>query len=1226
MPNFFNKPIPKTFDKTETAAIITQVETNQASSEGQSAARTFDFNYYITKFFIKNTRLTIMAVMFFIVVATAATLALKTTGFPSPNVPITIINTLYPGASSETVAKTVTIPLESAVKNIKGVKRFSSTSSNSFSNLAITLDETVNVDTVNSQLDSAVKSVVLPTGVESPKLSSISIGGADISLSIFGKNLEETYLNYKKLEVKLAQLPEVSSVKPLREIKEKLFITIDTAKLKESNITIEQIQSKLGTVGEALPVISNVQIDNKIVSLQTSLSKNGLEDLKNLEFSPLIPQTQAQSLPSAQGPGQPKAVIIPSSPAKIYKLSDLAKFEINYSFADNLKSYYSIQSIQTGIVREALTVNIKGIKNTDQAKLVEAVNEAAKKIENTEFRTASQIITDYQPDKAYIVEAYTQNKSSQEQVHEVISGLVGGPLNFLGSAKNLGYALGGIQLVMLVMIALVSWRAAIISALAIPLSFMFSTLFLYLTGDSLNTLTLFSLVLVTGLVVDPALVVLEAIQRKVDSGFKGSRAVLEAVHDVGTGVFLAMLTNIIVFVPFGVLSGIFGQIFKYIPFTVIPAIVGSYLVPLVVLAWLGGLILRKNPKSGDDEIQNLWGVAKWLINLNRWILNLNAIFRFLIIVVILLGTLGLTGAMFGTGKIKVVEFAQSDNVNQLLINGTWNNQTSDETKNKATEEILNYVSNQDGVQTVLQFQSGFSYYVFLKPKSERTITSEQIVQKLNDHLQELYGEKSADQKKFFDLKVGGVSNGGPQSSYQVTVAIKTEDSTNLKKASLDMSKILRDQVCLSQTKAVLDPNCPEDKKLITKVDDGYTDKQNILLDINLEREILLGKQLGALGRAPLTIGINSIIRNEFEINRGEKAAKINYDNREIDVVINQDSPKPVSKQDIKKVIEDKTKTSFDTVGAIIETEPQATINRNRGQTTGLVQARLKKEYQNDRAIAGSVANLITDYYKADNYQKTTDLGLEKDAIGNFNDGSAGDGAKFLSELGIALVLAIIVSYIVLAVFFNSFLPPLSILYTIPLTFLGVFPALYLVVGGQFGFLEIIGLIILIGIVENVAIFLIDGANQKVKEQGLAPKEAIALASGIRLRPVLMTKITTLVSLAPLAITSEFYRSISVVIIFGLLTSGFMSLITTPILYIYFNWLSGQFRAAKIWFQLLFLGSPVIGFLTGKLLSQISQRVPNLAPNSDLINSIGVVGTFLVLLVGVQLYWRFKRVQ
>ena len=136
--------------------------------------------------------------------------------------------------------------------------------------------------------------------------------------------------------------------------------------------------------------------------------------------------------------------------------------------------------------------------------------------------------------------------------------------------------------------------------------------------------------------------------------------------------------------------------------------------------------------------------------------------------------------------------------------------------------------------------------------------------------------------------------------------------------------------------------------------------------------------------------------------------------------------------------------------------------------------------------------------------------------------------------------------------------PIVILFSIPLTFLGIFPGLGLFGGGQLGFLEIIGIIILVGLVENVAIFLIDAANRKEKE-GLTSKQAIAYASGVRFRPIILTKVMAIASLAPLAVLSEFYRSLSVVIIFGLLTSGALSLFVTPILYVFFRELSHKVR-------------------------------------------------------------------
>jgi multidrug efflux pump subunit AcrB len=131
------------------------------------------------------------------------------------------------------------------------------------------------------------------------------------------------------------------------------------------------------------------------------------------------------------------------------------------------------------------------------------------------------------------------------------------------------------------------------------------------------------------------------------------------------------------------------------------------------------------------------------------------------------------------------------------------------------------------------------------------------------------------------------------------------------------------------------------------------------------------------------------------------------------------------------------------------------------------------------------------------------------------------------------------------------LQPLIILFAVPLIFVGVFPALALLAGGQFGFLEVIGILMVIGIAENVGIFLIDYANRKVAE-GMDKKEAIAIASGIRFRPVILTKITALAGLLPLAVFSPFWRGLSTVVIFGILSSGILSLFTTPVLY---NWLT-----------------------------------------------------------------------
>ncbi|HEX8390478.1 MAG TPA: efflux RND transporter permease subunit, partial [Candidatus Saccharimonadales bacterium] len=148
---------------------------------------------------------------------------------------------------------------------------------------------------------------------------------------------------------------------------------------------------------------------------------------------------------------------------------------------------------------------------------------------------------------------------------------------------------------------------------------------------------------------------------------------------------------------------------------------------------------------------------------------------------------------------------------------------------------------------------------------------------------------------------------------------------------------------------------------------------------------------------------------------------------------------------------------------------------------------------------------------------------------------------------VALLIAIVSAYLIQVIFFRSLTLPLVVIFTIPLAFLGMFPALALLAGGQLGLFEIIGFIILIGLVVNVAIFLMSLANQKV-DAGQDRRSAIVEASGIRFRPIILTKLTVLISLAPLAILSEDYRALAVVVMFGLLTSGIVSLFVVPSLY------------------------------------------------------------------------------
>lgn len=1184
---------------------------NESSTSGRNheseknTDHKFNFNYQITKFFIGNNKLTIIVLILLIAAGTISTLLLKTTGFPSPDINLSIIQTVYPGASSKTVNDEITKPLENSIKSLEGIESYSSRSQNNVSIITLTLEENDAIESTRTKIDSAIKSTLLPDGAGDPITIKPNVGGPNYIFSVFSPSKEETYNISQTFIDGLNNIDETSEVTQTNELKKVVLITLDQQKVEDFGISKDLISFQLSNLGTELPVVSNIDIKNgsnepSRSAIQTKLNGTSIDDIKNLNFvSTPVPASNLNANPRTPNLTQAAPSPIPT----LYKFSDFAeiKFDFRYEDKQQLATVVSEEN-QKEIIFPNVIV-IKTLKNVDQAAYKNEVDNIIKDINGVKFVNGAEIV-ELEKNSNYIVENYNVNILNQDQVDEVIGGLIGSKLDITEPFGNIGYLLGGIQLVFLVMLAFVSWRAAIVAATAIPLSLVFTTIYLYLIGETLNTLVLFSLVLVIGLVVDPALVILESIQRKVDVGFKGKQAALEAVKDVGTGLFLATLTNIIVFLPFGLISGIIGKIFSYIPLTVIPATIGSYIVPLVFLSWFGGLILKPNKNKTSSEEENLWPIARSLISLNKWLLKSSVFLRAFIIIICVIIPVALSGYLISSGQLKIVQFASDDNSQFLVVSGEFRSLTSQEDRDAGTKKVLEILSKEDDIQQVYPFGQGVDYFVELKPKSERDTTSQKLSQKLTDKLLDEVGEKSQ-RPVFFDITVASEQNGPPSSAFQVSIAINTEDLDLLQKSAKDVEKQL-ELVCLNEDRTVkIDQNCGG-QRIVEKVDNGFNGKENNIIEVDLDRNKLALYGLTSERSPLLSANITSILKEQFDLNDSRNQPKLKTSQNEYDIVLETTRKSPESIEEIKNLVVTKDQTGKDIklsdVSVITQTSPSATIRRVNGKTVGIVGARLV-EGKNDQAVAASVTTAITEFYSKDEYSKSKDLGLNEQSIGEFSEGSSASGAKSFQDLLITLVAAIVLSYLVLAIFFRSLLQPLVIIYTIPLTFIGMFPGLAYFGGGQLGFLEIIGVIILIGVVENVAIFLIDGARQYVSK-GMSQDDAISLSSGIRFRPVLLTTLTAIASLAPLAILSVFYRSISVVIIFGLLSSGFLSLITTPILYSFFNWLPVAFAKQKWYNKLIFLAPitifPILVLIFAGLQKLITGQI-NLGDLTELIN-------------------------
>ncbi len=1103
-----------------------------------------DFNYRLAAFFLSNTRFTILSFILLLLLGIISFLGLKTTGFPNPSVNTAIITTLYPGASSEVISKDVTKVLEGAIKTVDGIETYTSVSRNSLSTIVVSIDASFNVDTVQNKIATALRGVSLPAAAETPEITVPVISTADFTFSLIAHDPAKLYQNWDRFRQDLSEIPETSSVTPLADLIQKVIVRLDTDAVNRAGLTIDEVQRQIASMGEELPVVSNVSIDGINQTITTKLNGNSIDDLKNLKL--FIASPIRGSLPSS------------------IALQDIADVVLDYSFENNAVSFTAVKAGKEYVTMPALVVNIRTTKQADKVAYAQQVAATLSHYENIALLTASNWELAQGKDTLFI-ENISTNDSTKEQVHEVVSGLIGGPLPMETPFAAIGWLFGGMQLVFIAMLLFVSWRAAIVAALAIPLSLIFSTIYVYFRGENLNTLVLFSLVLVLGLVVDPALVILESIQRKIDIGVEKKAAGLLAVKDVGRGLFLASLTNIIVFAPFGVISGILGQIFAFIPMTIIPATVGSYIVPLIFLVWFGSFFLKPTKGKVQDEGENLWAVAKWLIRFNAKILDSRVWVRVIIVLAALVIPLVVTIGLVSTGKIKFVQFASSENAKYISLTGTFLPSVTLAEQQIIQKQALAQIVTIPHIKQIFPQSNRFAFMIEVVDIHDRPgITSVQIAQQVQEKV------TSQLQPYFFDWQVGVIGNGPPPSNYKVALAVKTDDLILLERASKAVGLILA-QVCKrSNNELVVDTACSPENLVIVKADDGYTGKENRALDLVLERETLYNRQL-VLPNGPLTLWVNQQVRRLFQLADDKKVGSVKVNGDDTEVFLQSKAIDPYTAADLNNARITNLSGDIETlsgVAAVNPATPKDTIQGVKGQTLGVVQGRLRPGDNDDRTAA-LVTQAVVDFYQAEGNKETLALGLAPNSIEQYSEGSSAGFAKSFSELLISLLLAIVLSYFVLAVFFNSLGQPLVILFTVPLTFLGVFPALATFTLGEFGFLEIIGLIILVGVVENVAIFLIDAARQKIEEEGWDDKRAISFSAGIRFRSVILTTITAIASLAPLAFLSEFYRSIAIVIMFGLLTSGLISLITTPVLFIFFRWLSRSYSALAWYHKALF---------------------------------------------------------
>ncbi|OAH12400.1 efflux RND transporter permease subunit [Streptomyces jeddahensis] len=667
-------------------------------------------------------------------------------------------------------------------------------------------------------------------------------------------------------------------------------------------------------------------------------------------------------------------------------------------------------------------------------------------------------------------------------------------------------ALGLVFAVLVILVFLASIRSTLVTAVSIPLSVVLALIVLWTRDLSLNMLTLGALTIAIGRVVDDSIVVLENIKRHLGYGEERQEAILKAVREVAGAVTSSTLTTVAVFLPIGLTGGMVGELFGSFSLTVTAALLASLLVSLTVVPVLSYWFLRapKDVRDADPEEARRKAEEKearsWLQRLYVPVLRFatrRRLTSLALAIVILIGTFGMAPMLktnfFDQGEQEVLT------VKQELKPGTSLAKT--DASAKKIEKML------DGVEGVEDYQVTIGSSGFMAAFGGGTDTN-----------QASYQVKLADSASYEDVqsrieeglgKLSGIGTttiaaGDGFGSQDLSVVVKAADADVLRKAADEV----RDEV------ATLD-----------NVTDVTSDLSQSVPRISVKAN----DKAAAAGFNDTTLG-----QAVAQAVRGTTTGKAVLDDTERNIVIR--SAKPADTLSELKKLQLGPGVKLGDIADVKLVDGPVSMTRIDGQRAATITA--KPTGDNTGAVSTELQT------------KINALDLPAGATASIG-GVSEDQDEAFASLGLAMLAAIAIVFMLLVATFRSLVQPLILLVSIPFAATGAI-GLLVATGTPMGVPAMIGMLMLIGIVVTNAIVLIDLINQ-YRAQGYGTVEAVIEGGRHRLRPILMTALATIFALLPMAlgITGEggfIAQPLAVVVIGGLITSTLLTLLLVPTLY------------------------------------------------------------------------------
>lgn len=1048
----------------------------------------------LTRLALRRPLTMLMIILGLVVMGYRAYTLMQLDRFPNVDFPFVTVVTVFPGASPEDVEDLVVKPIEDAVATISGIDTLTSQSSEGVGTVTIAFVEGTNGNAAAIEVERQVASVrsQLPAEAEEPTVIKADINAIPILvLALSGPQSQDALFDLADNKLK----PRFQSVPGVA--------SVSIAGGRESEVQVNVDPAKLAAFGLPLSAVQQALSANNITfpagSIEEGRQKISVRSVGKFTNLAEIENVVVKEKKSSR-PGEDRGGFV--------YLRDVATVQQGLKDQDSFLRYNGQDAVSISVIKSSDANTVEVADRVDR--VVDELNQEL-------------------PAGAKMTVVLDNSSFIKEAVSAVLEDLV------------LAVLITG--LVMLVFLHTI--RSTFIVLLAIPTSIISTFLVMWMVGFSLNQLTLLALTLVIGILVDDSIVVIENIERHLKMKKPPRQAALEGRSEIGFAAITITLVDVVVYLPVAFTSGILGQFFYSYGVTIAVAALFSLFIAFTLTPMLAGFWMKdeSQPETPPRGLRKIFG---YLFRPVAWVWNgftdlwekgfgllaslYAATLRFFLwnfftqALAIVLAALALAGGIYlVAGGFVGSEFFPQEDDGQIRINvemppGT-NLETTDLVARQVERIILSQVPETSAMLTRVGSGGGGGFFSGTRVSNEATIelklvNKEDRQRSTTDVIKSLRPQLQQVPEAIVSLVLTSGAGGGGGSPIEVQVF--GDDPNKL----IDLA---------NQVEAVMQtvPGTAD----VVNTDAARAPETRLVVDRNRALDLGLAPAQVA---STLRTALSGIQVGKYDAQSGT----------EIDITLRLNE---TSRQDLPRLLQmplsyiEGRPVTLDRVVDIERTQAPARITRADRQRVLTVGS----------GTSGRATGDVTNAIEA--------------AVQQQVEFPVGYGFKFVgqselqresfAELGSAILLSILLIYMLLVALYQSWLHPLAIMFSLPVTLVGAFGGLWLT-HNTLNLISLLGIVLLTGVVTKNAILVVDFTNILRQEQGYERKEALITAGRMRLRAVLMTTLTLVFALIPLLLGrsagSETRAPLAAVVIGGSISSTLLTLVLVPVVYNFFD--------------------------------------------------------------------------